>query len=246
MFVRFRLTPTRFQVSLVETRRVDGRVRHEHVASLGSIAMPARVADRIQFWSRLHERLGKLSNRVTDIGKVLGDVHARIPMVTPDEQRALQLENAEADQQFWGALSDLHQDMADSHGNLAAPAERAAANNRGAAETATKNAADAKERVERIKRGENVTGGLGKAQTYEDFERALGKKVVRRARATNTLHKLGALGELKDEIEKRTGRARDTATRAVMRRYGLNRLTPDEADAFVDEIVAELGEEKTP
>jgi len=30
-------------------------------------------------------------------GKVLGEVHARIPMVTADEQRALQMENAEAD-----------------------------------------------------------------------------------------------------------------------------------------------------
>jgi hypothetical protein len=48
MFTRFRQAGHRLQVSLVETRRADGRVRHEHVASLGSIRDPAndrRAAD---------------------------------------------------------------------------------------------------------------------------------------------------------------------------------------------------------
>jgi hypothetical protein len=31
MFIRFRETSTRLQVSLIETRRVNGRVCHEHV-----------------------------------------------------------------------------------------------------------------------------------------------------------------------------------------------------------------------
>jgi hypothetical protein len=46
---------------------------HEHVASLGSIAMSSSIADRIAFWGRLHERLAKLSNRVhaNTHGKVL-------------------------------------------------------------------------------------------------------------------------------------------------------------------------------
>jgi hypothetical protein len=38
MFVRFRQTPRRLQASLVETRRSNGKVRHEHIASLGSVA----------------------------------------------------------------------------------------------------------------------------------------------------------------------------------------------------------------
>jgi hypothetical protein len=62
MFVRFRQTEHRLQVSLAETCRVDGKVRHEHIASLGSIARSPSVADRMAFWSRLHERLAKLSN----------------------------------------------------------------------------------------------------------------------------------------------------------------------------------------
>lgn len=99
MFVRFKDTEHRLRVSLVETRRIDGQVKHEHVASLGSCSMPPSVADRVAFWQRLRERLAKLSNRVdaTAQGKLLGQIHARIPMVTPDEQAALQLENADYD-----------------------------------------------------------------------------------------------------------------------------------------------------
>ena len=37
MFVHFRETPYGLAMSLVETRRENGKVRHEHVASLGSI-----------------------------------------------------------------------------------------------------------------------------------------------------------------------------------------------------------------
>jgi hypothetical protein len=66
MFVRFRETGTSLQATLVETRRVDGKVRHEHVATLGSIPWPADTAARIMFWKKLHERLAKLANRLTD------------------------------------------------------------------------------------------------------------------------------------------------------------------------------------
>jgi hypothetical protein len=109
MFVRFRQAGHKLQTSLIETRRVDGKVRHEHIASLGSIILPPSVADRITFWQRLHDRLAKLSNRVTaeDQGKVLGAVHAKVPMVTADEQHALQLENAKADAPFWDRMADM-------------------------------------------------------------------------------------------------------------------------------------------
>ena len=99
MFVHFRETPYGLAMSLVETRRENGKVRHEHVASLGSIETPLSVAARIEFWRGLHERLDQLSNRLDaqTRGKVIGAVHARVPMVTPDEQRALQLEKAKGD-----------------------------------------------------------------------------------------------------------------------------------------------------
>src|SRR5262249_58499298 len=40
MLVHFRETPYGLAMSLVETRRENGKVRHEHIASLGSIETP--------------------------------------------------------------------------------------------------------------------------------------------------------------------------------------------------------------
>jgi hypothetical protein len=84
MFARFRMIGHRLQVSLAETRRADGKVRHEHIASLGSILEPMTTADRVAFWTRVHQRLAKLSNRIDaeTAGKILGSIHARVPMVT--------------------------------------------------------------------------------------------------------------------------------------------------------------------
>jgi hypothetical protein len=89
MLVHFRETPYGLAMSLVETRRENGKVRHDCVASLGSVETPPSVAARIEFWRELHERLAQLSNRLDAEmrGKVMGAVHARVPMVTPDEQR---------------------------------------------------------------------------------------------------------------------------------------------------------------
>jgi len=67
MFVHFRKTPYGLAMSLVENRRENGRICHEHVASLGPIETPPSVAARIEFWVA---------------------VHARVPMVTPEEQPA--------------------------------------------------------------------------------------------------------------------------------------------------------------
>ena len=81
------------KVSLVETRRTEGKVRHEHIAGLGSVVIPSDVPERIAFWRKLHERLARLANRIDSEtqDKLLGQVHGRIPM---DEMRALQNENA--------------------------------------------------------------------------------------------------------------------------------------------------------
>jgi hypothetical protein len=64
MFVHFRETPYGLAMSLVEKRRENGKVRHEHVVSLGSIETPPSVAARIEFWRELHDRLAELSNRL--------------------------------------------------------------------------------------------------------------------------------------------------------------------------------------
>ena len=223
MFVRFRQAGHKLQTSLIETRRVDGKVRHEHIASLGSIILPPSVADRITFWQRLHDRLVKLANRIDPEmhGKVLGAVHDRVPMVTADEQRALQLENAKADAQFWDRMADMHAGTAADHKGLAARAERTAAEGEVERAKAAEHAARAKERVQRIERGENVEGGLGKQQI--DIcailrEAGWTKADFKRARILNELGD-GASEELLSEVMRRHKRGEDAAVRAVHRKY---------------------------
>src|SRR5262249_14220203 len=53
MFVHLRETPYGLAMSLVENRRENGRICHEHVANLGSIETPPSVAARIEFWRGL-------------------------------------------------------------------------------------------------------------------------------------------------------------------------------------------------
>ncbi|WP_428665072.1 hypothetical protein [Reyranella sp.] len=178
MFVRFRATASRLQLSLIETRRADGKVKHEHVASLGSIVLDPDVAARIAFWAGLHQRLAKLSNRIdaATFGSILGSVHARVPMVTPDEQRALQLENAKAEAEQWAAVRDFTaSDAADkrefaNQADITAQKAADAAAALGADEAAKK----AQARVEAIERGETVEGGLTKRQPLRDLLKAMG------------------------------------------------------------------------
>src|SRR4051812_29771780 len=127
MFVRFRQSSSRLQASLTETRRINGKVQHEHVASLGSINDPPSVKDRVDFWQRLHERLTQLSNRLdaTAQAKVLGEVHARVPMPTIEDIRGLQLQNSEADEKFWASLRDMRQATAEDHKQLLATIQQA-------------------------------------------------------------------------------------------------------------------------
>jgi hypothetical protein len=196
MFVRFRQTASRLQLSLVVTRRSGSKVCHEHVASLGSVPRRPSIADRIEFWNRLHQRLAKLSNRVdTETqAKILGGIHARVPMVTVDEQRELQVENAKADEQFWDGLHRMHAGTVNDHKGLAAHVAKAIAE--AEASKAEARAKAARERVERIHRGENVSGGLGEPRTREDFEAELlaagfTKRDLRRMSMLTAVHDLG-------------------------------------------------------
>jgi hypothetical protein len=90
MFVRFRETASRLQVSILETRRAGGKVVSEHVASIGSVGRPLSVQGRQIFWAQLWDRLASLSNRIgpDDQAKIRNAVHARIPMVMPEEANA--------------------------------------------------------------------------------------------------------------------------------------------------------------
>src|SRR5262249_17843666 len=93
MFVHFRETPYGLAMSLVENRRENGRICHEHVANLGSIETPPSVAARIEFWRGLHERLAQLSNPLDaeTRGKGTGAGARRGPTGPPGGETAPQI-----------------------------------------------------------------------------------------------------------------------------------------------------------
>jgi hypothetical protein len=79
MFIRIRKSKKRLRLSLVETRRVDGKVRAEHVASIGSIAVAMTVGDRVGFWKGIDGRLAGLANRI-DPNNLRAIVGAKVPV----------------------------------------------------------------------------------------------------------------------------------------------------------------------
>jgi hypothetical protein len=155
-------------------------------------------------------------------------MHARIPMVTADEQRALQLENAESDERFWTHMYGLNHAAAEDGKGFAATAASKIASAQTAANDAAAKAATAKDRVERIKRGENVEGGLGKPTGYEEIVRILHTAGFSNADIAHTqrvAELAGILGEdwedilqiiIKGSLDK-ADRYRRNAVRRVMR-----------------------------
>ncbi len=148
----------------MQTRRVDGKVRSEHIASLGSVDADVSVRERIAFWAKLPGRLDRLGNRVAaaEHGKIYGALHARIPMVTPDEQRAVQEGNFKDDERFWDTMRDLNVASVEEHKSLIASAEAKLKGHESAAADAGEKLETAKNRLQRLQRGESVSGGLGK------------------------------------------------------------------------------------
>jgi hypothetical protein len=220
MFVRFRQTGTRLQASLIQSRRVGGKVCHEHVASLGTVAVLPSVAERVVFWQSLHERVARLGNRfdAATRAKLLGDIHTRVPMVTPEEQRGLQLANAKADAQFWDTLADAH---AGTIEGLIASAERTKAAAEAARAEVAEQAARAKDRIARIERGEDVAGGLGKPVEFnERFLLDVGFTRAAIARFVQTYEVSEAFGfeAMRDAIVDANARAERRVLRALHRR----------------------------
>jgi hypothetical protein len=176
MFVRFRAGRRRLALSLVETKRIDGRVRHEHVATLGSIDWPPTIRNRITFWAQLHGRLAALGNRLRpdNQANIMGAIHARVPIPTLDEQREVKLENTKADERAWSAMRNINAEQAQGHEGLSASAAAMAAKGREAAAATGAMAAEASERVGRLERGDDVPGGLGKPIDFESAMREAG------------------------------------------------------------------------
>jgi hypothetical protein len=220
MFIRFRQQGRRLQPSLMQTRRVDGKPRNEHIASLGSVDAEVSVRDRIAFWAKLPERLERLGNRVgqEDIAKLYAALHARIPMVTADEQRAVQEENAESDERFWDAMHGMNASLAEGHKAHIVLAERKIADVAPEVAKAAESRDIAKKRLEKIRRGESVPGGLGKPVDVRAAFRAAGWTTRDMDDAVLLHEVVEALGE--EAIRQMVGfqlKAADKAHRRILR-----------------------------
>ena len=206
---------------MVGTHRAGGRVRHSHVAGLGSIGISPSPADRNAFWTKLHQRLAALANRIgaKAHGAILAAVHARIPMPTPDDQRMVLIENVRADARLWDALADMQAGDIEGHKALAASLLRTIPDREAAAADAAGKARAAAERLARAERGEDV-GGIGKRMTRKALIAAIGWRPadIRHALRPVEIEERGAHADLMDEIMKRHRQAEKTALRAVLAR----------------------------
>ena len=92
----------RLEVSIIETRREGGKVKQQHVASLGSILVDYTIEDRVYFWAACDERLARLANRIgPDMDRLRQAIAARIPLPTDDDR-------AKLDVLRWDKLEDWY------------------------------------------------------------------------------------------------------------------------------------------
>jgi hypothetical protein len=186
MYVRFRLQGNRLQASLVQGRRAAGKVHAEHIGALGSVDAEVSLRSRVAFWAKIHDRLAALGNRIgaDEHAKILGALHGRIPMVTPEDIRAVQEESFKDDERFWDGMRDLNASHIEGlKGHIALAESKIAAMEPEVAKAAEK-VEVARSKREKLKRGEAVAGGLGKRLDLDALIKAAGltPSMLRRAR----------------------------------------------------------------
>jgi ATP-dependent exoDNAse (exonuclease V) beta subunit len=215
-------------VSLRECRRVAGKPRCEHIASLGSIPVPMTITDRVGFYRRASERLKSLANRIgaEDKKKIVAALHTKIPPLTDDDIRTVQRENAEADKNFWEGLERLNEDMGKRKKDFGEAMLRVAADLKAAQEAATKEVCAARDRLDRLAKGDDVKGGLGKPIDLDEVLRKAGvtKKELRRWKQIALISDLGAGDELLNETIKSFRRAETATHRKVLKKTVIQAL----------------------
>jgi hypothetical protein len=169
MFVRFRPVRHRLIVDLVVTRRENGKVRSEHIARLGSVALPEPIGprERVRFWRELKTRFRdiavRLANRVAsdDRKKALAAIHARIPKPTEADEQAVRIEKARDDVAFWEKVRDSEAPEAKinkTRRRLIEAAEKQLAESRALREAAERQIKAAQARFMKLTRGERAAG----------------------------------------------------------------------------------------
>jgi hypothetical protein len=151
-------------------------VHAEHIGALGSVDAEVSVRSRLAFWAKLPQRLAALGNRLGayEHPKIYAALHSRIPMVTADEQRAVQEENFKDDERFWDTMRDLNASHIVGHNAQIALAEAKVAEMEPEVAKAAEKVEVSWDRLAKIKRGEAVPGGLGKRLDLDALIKAAG------------------------------------------------------------------------
>ena len=139
---------------------------------------------------------------------------------TIDDMRAVQRENAEADEKLWSGLQGMNAEQAEGHKEVAAKSARIAADAEAGASAAAEKVSVAKDRIERLAKGEDVSGGLGKPMTRKALLKAAGvsESFMRHC------ERVGSLGDVLFEEFVQAGiegmhRGSKSAERKFLRRY---------------------------
>lgn len=214
MFVRFKSSPRRLHLSLVETRRVDGKVKHDHIASLGSIPVPFTTPDRLDFTASFNERISRLDNRITPEQReaIIVAIGKRIPWPTPEELKVAQIQAAKADAATFQIMADQMSETAAMAKKWAKRAKEAAAAKK-ACEGVAK---DARGRAARLERGETNAGSYRNGDLSELLKFSASDR--RHQRRLSAIHKAGRDEDLIDDIQKRLRASEKAASRALVRR----------------------------
>src|SRR5262249_23767023 len=157
-------------------RRKGGTTRGRLIALLPSIPTPPDAADRIAFWRKLHERFAALGNQIdaATAAKLMGGIHARIPMVTPDGQRDLHRANLQADAKRCDAVAGMFDDMIAGKRAMIAQLAADVAALLPHRDLMASEAERSRDNLARLERGEDVSAGLGKPPDITSILRKVG------------------------------------------------------------------------
>lgn len=91
MFVRWQGKGTRWSAILVESQRVNGKVRQQHLAYLGSIDETQRRKDvpLLRFWGKAWRVLDRLDNRMSAIERerIERSLAVKVPPLTREKYK---------------------------------------------------------------------------------------------------------------------------------------------------------------
>lgn len=169
------LAPYRVKVVLVENKRVNGKVKQETIAVLGSIEatwLPDFWEDteqkvaaklkaehwelkslraRMAFWETANNRLKLLANRLgPDLKRIRMTAHARVPLPMESERQRLELLEAKADFDLARSQLEASGPIIDTSKKLVKKAQETLAENEALARFETRWAAAASAKVVRL------------------------------------------------------------------------------------------------